>query len=199
MEKRLAYTISRILGPIPLLSLLWLVTAVKSGIGFWRAVWVYPLIFAITIAVPTLLTTFLISTKRVKNIEWPDIAERKKYLPAITTFSVFFLLLLTKTLTNETVFHLSLLLSAMMIFMVLIWTFLDFKISGHITIATITFAGINLYYHQKFWWLFFLIIPIIWARNRLKVHTLGQLIAGFLMPASIMLLAIFLFGWPAIP
>lgn len=161
MQKKVAFIISRIFGPIPLLCFLWLITALKSGIGVWRAIWVYPVIFLVTIAIPTLITTYLIASKRVKDIEWSDISQRKKYLPAITVFSVFFLLLLTKLLTNDTIFHLSLLLSAIMVAMVLIWTFLNFKISGHIVIATITFAGINLLYHQKFWWLFPIIFIII--------------------------------------
>ena len=199
MQRKVAFIISRIFGPIPLLCLLWLITAFKSGIGLWRAIWVYPIIFIITIAIPTIITTYLISIKKVKDIEWSDINQRKKFLPAITAFSVFFLLVLTKLLTNETIFHLSLLLSAIMITMVLIWTFFNFKISGHIVIATLTFAGINLFYHQKFWWLFPIIFVIIWARNKLKVHTLAELVAGFLMPAIIMFLALLLFGWPAVP
>lgn len=199
MQKKGAFIISRILGPLPLLCLLWLTTALKSGIGLGRAIWVYPVIFIITIAIPTIITTYLISVKKVKDIEWSDIDQRKKYLPPITAFSVITLLFLTKILTNETIFHLSLLLSAIMVTMVLTWSFLNFKISGHIVIATLTFAGINLFYHQKFWWLFFLIPAIIWARNKLKIHTLAQLTAGFIMPATIVFLALLLFGWPVVP
>ncbi len=196
---RLAFLISRILGPLPLICLLWLVTALKSGIGFWKALWVYPLIFLITIAIPISITTYLIAIKKVKSLEWPDIAERKRYLPLITIVSVSALALLTYFLTNQTVFHLSLVLAVIAFSMVFTWAFLNFKISGHLVIATSTFAGINLFYHLKFWWLFILLVPIIWARSVLKVHTLPQLLAGFIMPTIIMLLALLLFGYPAVP
>lgn len=83
--------------------------------------------------------------------------------------------------------------------MVFIWTIFNFKISGHIIMATVTIAGVNLFLGRQFLWLFLLLIPIIWARSTLKVHTLAQLLAGFILPTVIMLLALLLFGWPAVP
>lgn len=198
-NRSLAYLISRVLGPLPLACLLWLVTALKSGIGFYKALWVYPLIFLFTIGTFTLFTSYLITIKKVKNIEWPDINERKKYLPSISLLAIIFLNFLTYFLTNQTVFHLSLLLGSIILAMIFIWSFLNFKISGHVIIATITFTGVNLYFHNNFLWLFILLIPIIWARYVLKMHTLAQLIGGFILPAAIGLLALFLFGWPAVP
>lgn len=198
-NRSLAYLISRILGPLPLACLLWLVTALKSGIGFYKALWVYPLIFFITIAVPTLITSYLIAIKKVRSIEWPDLKERKKYLPPISIISIFFLTSLTYFLTNQTIFHLSLLLGINILVLIFIWTFLNYKVSAHVGMATFTFAGVNLFFHFKFWWLFVLLIPIIWARYVLKMHTLSQLIAGFILPAAIGLLALLLFGYPAVP
>lgn len=195
----MAYIISRVLGPLPLVCLLWLATTLKSGIGFWNALWVYPLIFLVTIAIPNLITFYLISVKKVRGLDWPDLAERKKYLPSIAALSILALVTLTKILTNETVFHLSLLLSVIAISMILIWTFFNFKISAHIIVATGTFAGVNLFFHMQFLWLFLLLIPIIWARLILKMHTLPQLIAGFILPSVIILVAVLIFGWPAVP
>lgn len=199
VSRKIAYIISRIFGPLPLLCLLWLVTAFKSGIGFWRALWVYPLIFLATIAIPNLITIFLITTKRVKGLDWPDLTERKKYLPTITLISILGLTMLTKLLTNETIFHLSLLLSLIGFLVILIWLFFNFKISAHIVVATGTFAGLNLFFHMQYLWLFLLLIPIIWARHELKMHTYFQLIAGFIMPTIVTLLAILIFGWPKVP
>lgn len=199
LSQKIAFIVSRALGPIPLLCLLWLTVAVKSGIGFWRALWVYPVIFLFTIAIPTAITTYLIATKRVKDIEWSDINERKKFLPSISAISIVLLLILTKILTNETTFHLSLVLSTIITATVAIWTIFNFKISAHIIVATGTFAAINLYFHQQLWWLFLLLILIIWARNKLKMHSLPQLIAGFIMSGIIMTLSVLLFGWPKVP
>lgn len=197
--QRVAYLVSRILGPLPLACLLWLTTALKSGIGLYKALWVYPVIFLATIAIPTAITSLLIARGKVKGLDWPVLSQRKKYLPPITVAAVFCLSALTYLLTNQTVFHLSLLLSFNILMLIFIWSFFNFKVSAHVGTAVITFSGVNLYFHNKFLWLYLLIIPIIWARYTLKMHTLPQLIAGFILPTTTILLAILLFGWPAVP
>ena len=199
MRQRLAFLISRILGPLPLICLLWLTVAVKSGIGFWRAIWVYSLIFVVTIGIPMSITTALVATRRVKDIEWSDIKQRQKYMPALTTFAVASLIILSKLLIDGTVFHLSLVLSVIILAMMLIWSLFNFKISGHIVIATCTFMTINLYFHLKFIWLFLLLFPIIWARKTLKMHTFAELAAGIILPMAISLAAVIIFGYPNIP
>lgn len=197
-KKFIAYLISRLFGPAPMLILLWLVTALKSGIGPLKALWVYPLILTVSLGLPLLLTTYLISIKKIKNIEWSDIEDRKKYFFPLAIGSSISLSLFSYLLTNPTTFHLSLLLCAIILTMAISYKYFNFKISGHIVIATVTFAGINLYYHQKFLWLFVLLIPIIWARHILKVHQLSEMIAGFIMPLLVTLVAILLFGYPAV-
>ncbi len=194
----LAYFLSRLFGPLPLVCVIWIITAAKSGIGFWKAIWVYPLIFVIVIAIPLTITTYLVLTKRVKDIEWSDINERNRYLPPITLISLIFLLLLTKLFTSPTIFHLSLLLSVIVITMLLIYLFFRFKVSGHLALAALTVSAINLYWDRQFLWLFLLLIPLVWARHTLKVHTLSELISGFLIPEGIILLALAIFGWPKV-
>lgn len=197
-NQKLAFLISRVLGPLPLICLLWLVVAIKSGIGFWRAVWVYPLIFFTSIALPFSLTTYLIA-KGKSDIEWSDIAQRRRYLPPLAVFSSVSLAILTYLLTNQTIFHLSLVLIVIINSMVIIWSLFNFKISGHTVIATCTFLALNLFFHLKFLWLFILLIPIVWARLVLKMHTLAELIAGIILPIAVSLTAITLFGWPNVP
>lgn len=194
-----AFIISRVLGPIPLLIVLWLVTAVKSGIGFWRAIWVYPLILLIALAIPTAITTYLIAVKKVSDIEWKRISDRRKYLFPLSIFPVFFLSLLTYLLTNQTIFHLTLLFNSIIVVMMMIYSFSNFKVSAHIAILTVTIATVNLFYHLNYLWLFLLIIPVVWARYILKIHTLRELAAGFLIPIIIMATGILLFGWPQVP
>jgi len=192
-SKKLAFLISRILGPLPLLCLLWLVTAIKSGIGFWKAILVYPLILGVSLAIPIIITSYLIASKRVSGIEWKNLSERKKYIPPLATFAIISLNLLTFFLTNRTIFHLGILLSAIIATMVFFWTFLNRKVSGHMTIAVITFAGINLFFQLKFLWLFFLLIPIYWARITLNIHTKRQLVAGIIIPVIYIIIALLLF------
>ena len=195
----IAYLISRVLGPLPLICVLWIVTAMKSGIGFWRAVWVYPLIFFIDVAIPILITTYLIYSKRVNDLEWSDLKQRNKYLFPLVLLTTPVLLVLTYFLPNSTTFHLSVLLSTIALAVLAVYRFLYFKISGHIAVATIVFCGINLYFNLSFLWLFLLLIPIGWSRYTLKVHTIKELIFGFLLPISIILAAVLIFGWPQVP
>jgi len=198
-QKNLAFLISRILGPIPLLCVLWTVTAFKSGIGFWKAIWVYPVILIFSLLIPTAITTYLIAVKKVSGIEWKDIRSRRKFLVPIGIYSVTILIILSYLLTDGTIFHLTLLFSTIVIAIISIYSLTNFKLSTHTAIATITFATINLFYEQKFLWLFLLLFPIVWARLKLKVHTLSELVGGFILPTVILFLGLLLFGWPKIP
>lgn len=195
----LAYIISRILGPFPLICVIWLTSALKSGIGFWKAVWVYPLIFIFTIAIPVTITTYLITVKKIADIEWKNLTDRRKILLPLGIYSITCLTILTYFLTNTTTFHLTILFSTIVLATLAIYTFTNFKISGHIIVATVTIANLNLAFGLKYFWLFLLIIPIIWARHTLKVHTLTELIAGLILPGVIIIAALLLFGWPAVP
>ncbi len=197
-EDKLAFLISRIFGPLPMGIIIWLLTALTSGIGFWKALVVYPIIFFTTILIPLLITLFLHATKRVPDIEWKNIDDRKKYLLPLTIVALIILNVLTYFLTNWTIFHLGLLLSAILLTMSAIWVIFDFKISGHMAVATITFAYINLLFGLTFLWLFLLLIPIGWARWHLKLHTPKELTAGFALPIIYMLLALAIFGWPGV-
>lgn len=199
MQKRIAFFVSRVFGPVPLLVVLWLTTAVKSGIGFWRALWVYPLILLITLIIPISLTTYLIAVKKVGDIEWKNLEDRRKFLIPIGIYSVAALIILTYFLTNSTIFHLTLLFSSIIVTFIAVYAFTNFKISAHIAVATITMANINLFFGLNYLWLFLILIPIIWARYILKVHTLAELISGFLLPSAMLLLGLFLFGWPSVP
>lgn len=194
--QKIAYLLSRIFGPLPIICLLWLITAVKSGLGFWKAIWVYPLIFIVTVAIPIGFTTYLVFTKKVKDIEWSDIEDRRKYLPPIIISSLFSLIMLNRLLTNDTLFHLSLLLSVIILAIVFFYQFFAVKISAHIALATIAISTIILFFGPQFLWLYLLLIPLMWARHTLKVHTWLELFAGFAIPISIILLALLTFGWP---
>lgn len=198
-EQKTAYIISRIFGPLPLLCVLWLITALRSGIGFWRALWVYPLIFFIDIVIPFGIMTFLIYTKRVKNIEWSDVQQRNKYLIPLALVAIPTLLVLTYLLTNAVTFHLSLLFCVILAAILSVYKFLHFKASSHIAMATITIAGVCLFYGLQFLWLYILLLPIAWARKTLKVHTTPEIIAGFAIPSIFIIVALILFGWPNIP
>lgn len=199
IKKRLAFIISRILGPIPLVCLLWLVTAVKSGIGLWRAIWVYPLIFLFSIAIPTTITTLLIVTKHVSSIEWKSVQERKRYLTPVMLSGLACLVILTKLLTNTTTFHLSLVTAVIVLTTITVYALFNFKISFHMVIASGVFAGVNLFFHQQFLWLYLLLLPIAWARFTLKLHTVSELGAGVIVANAIIILSVLLFGWPAAP
>ncbi len=193
----IAYILSRLFGPVPILCLLWFTAAYKSGIGFWRALWVYPLIFVVCVALPTAITT-LILVKRKIDLDWTN---RQQRLTAFLIYLAFWFpaSALVLFLTNATMFHLYLLLLFIAIILLFITSFLKYKISLHAAGAFVTFCAVNLFTHNRYPWLFLFLIPIIWSRLVLKKHTFKQLILGILIPASLILIALLVFGWPKIP
>lgn len=196
-KKKLAFVISRVLGPLPLLCLLWLATAVKSGIGFWKALWVYPLIFIVGIAIPTAISLVVMQRRKI-NFEWSNLKDRRLLVPIYIPFWLV-VILLTWLLTNSTIFHLALLTTLEVTFALIFYLYLKVKISAHMMIASGVFWGVNFMTHNKYWWLFFFLIPLIWARLELKQHTWAELIIGLLLVNAIDTVAIIIFGWPGVP
>lgn len=198
-KNNLAFIISRLFGPVTFIIFLWLTTALKSGLGFWKAIWVYPVIFVFSIGIPLIITTYLVAIKRASDIDWSNIEARNKYLLPLSIPTVSIFILLFYFLTNSTLFHLSLVLAVIMIAGIFITSILKFKISGHMILASMAIANFNLFFHMGYLWLYFLLIPIAWARYTLKVHTAKELLAGIILANGIMLLALLIFGWPNIP
>lgn len=197
-KNRLAYLISRVLGPTPLVSLTFLLVAVNSGIGINKALWVYPLIFLVSIATPMVFTIYLVLSKKVKDIEWSDIKDRGKYMPPIVIYSLGSLTFLIWLLTTSTLFRMTLLFDAIVFVMILFYKYLELKASVHIMFATIAFASIILFFGFQYFWIFIFLLPIMWARRTLKVHTWPELLVGFFVPATLMIAALLIFGWPHI-
>lgn len=197
--KNLAFVVSRIFGPVPLLCLLWLTTALKSGIGFWKALWVYPLIFLVGIAVPFFITTAIIVAKgRTLDFDWKKREDRIILIPILIVFWAL-TLVLTRFLTNQTIYHLALLAGMVTAATFAITAVFKSKISMHAAASSGVFWGVNFLTHFRYWWLFLLLIPIVWARHRLKIHTGYELVAGILLANGLIILAVFIFGLPAAP
>lgn len=198
-KNKFAFIISRLLGPVTFIVFLWLTTAVKSGLGFWRAIWVYPVIFTFSIGIPLIITTYLVAIRKVSDIDWSDIEDRNKYLLPLSIPTVVIFILLFYFLTNSTLFHLSLVLATIMVASIFVTSILKFKISGHMILASMAIANFNLFFHMGYLWLYLLLIPIAWSRYTLKKHTFNELFAGVILSNGIMILALLIFGWPAVP
>ncbi len=192
-----AYAISRILGPLPLLVLLWIVTAVRSGIGFWKALWTYPLILLIGLAFPTVILTYFIIRLHI-DLDWSKLNQRIKALIIYLPFWAVALILI-RQLTSSTIYHLAQLGTVLIITLIGITTIFKFKISLHTAAASAVFWGINFLTHFQYPWLFLLLIPIIWARYVLKIHTAIELFSGLILANSLIILAVLLFGLPSVP
>lgn len=197
MGKSLAFLVSRILGPLPLLCLLWLATALKSGIGFWKALWVYPILFLIGIAIPTTISIVILRKKHI-DIEWSNLKDRYLLIPIYVPFWAIVLLLVWK-LTSPAIIYLSILMSAGIVTGIFCIVVLRYKVSAHMAIASAVFWGINFLTHNKYLWLFLLLIPLFWARLELKQHTIKQLVAGLLIANVLTGAFVYFFGWPAVP
>jgi len=47
----------------------------------------------------------------------------------------------------------------------------------------------------KFWWLYFLLLPVMWARMEKRRHTLAQLIAGALLAVVVVGTTLWVLGY----
>ncbi len=193
MTKKFAYIISRLLGPLPMLCLLWLVTALKSGVSYSRAIWVYPLIFLVGIIIPTLISVSVMRVKKI-DFEWTNLKDRKLLIPIYFPLWLV-VLVITWQFTNLVIFHLALITTLQIIIGITLYTYFHFKASAHMMIASGTFWGVNFMTHGSFWWLFLLLIPLMWARLKLKQHSFKELIAGLLVINVLDILALLFFGW----
>ncbi len=65
------------------------------------------------------------------------------------------------------------LLATVMMIITFFW-----KISLHASTVSAFAMAIIIVFGYKFWWVYALILPVLWARYYLKKHTISQLVAG---------------------
>jgi membrane-associated phospholipid phosphatase len=132
--------------------------------------------------------TFIFSLKK-KWISDFDITKRQeRYGLFILIFiSILVLLLLLYLLQEQTLFNFYLKI-ILPVFIFFIITFF-WKISGHMLVNTILILLLYLYFNKSIIIIMglFMLVAVGWSRLTLRKHTLSQVIAGILLPLTILI------------
>ena len=72
---------------------------------------------------------------------------------------------------------------------------LFWKISVHATVITMTVVTVNILSDNRYWYLYFLILLVMWARVYKKNHTIAQVLVGSILNGLIVYLTFVIFGY----
>jgi hypothetical protein len=173
----LATIISRLFEPLVLQLLLILITALRAGIVGWTLVYTMTEIIGLVVVPPMVLLLWAIQSKKISN--W-DISNRSQRVKALALFlclfavdMVFIRLMDIGAMTDLFLFFAITLVGFFCI--TLFW-----KLSGHLSTATIC-IGILIHWYGWVWWPLLLLLPVLaWSRVALKRHTTAQTVGGIL-------------------
>lgn len=148
---------------------------------------IYSLAYLLVTILPYLILKKL---GKASDYEFTNRKERPPYFITVSLlFGLLFLILKTYSIPTLTDISLALFVVASVITIV---TFF-WKISGHMTYSTLLFMTLG-YIFSPYVLLLFLFSPFIgWSRIVLKKHTLGQVIAGTIVTATICILIYWVF------
>lgn len=176
---RAAYIISRMTEPFLLLAILGLVI-VFSGYfdGFDRVWWAIGL--AVILGLLPLATLWL-GVKKIKKIDI-DFTKKETRTPFILIILFYWIIgvVLAWGLRAPGVVIGLILVAIIINILVLVINFY-WKVSNHSLMATAVPLFINQFFGWDYWWLFFIVPVVIWARWIQKKHTLGQLAVGVVL------------------
>ncbi|MFH0749749.1 MAG: hypothetical protein V1917_02420 [Candidatus Gottesmanbacteria bacterium] len=177
-----ATIISRIFEPVILFLVLFAVTLSRAALTTEEII-LYCSVVLLGIVFPT-IGLLLYAMKKKKISSW-DISNRQERVKALSVFLVFLIIgvILISFLGHATVTRFFLLFGSTYIgfFLVTLW----FKISGHLTVATL-FVGSMMYWFGGYTWALVFVLPILaWSRVLLKRHTVFQVITGTFYGACI--------------
>lgn len=161
------------------------------AIGFSSLNMKLRIIYSSTYLLATILP-YLILKKLGKASDY-EFTNRKERPPYFITLSILFaiLFLILKTYGISTLTNVSLALFVVASIITAVTFF--WKISGHMTYSTLLFMTLG-YIFSPYYLLLFLFSPFIaWSRIVLKKHTLGQVIAGTIVTATICILIYWVF------
>lgn len=179
----LANIVSRITEPLLWLPvMIWLVVS-NIRIPVSKQLIYFPVLLLFVFVIPFGYFVYLLLVKKEFDI---DITERYKRLryasKSMISFGIGFIF--TYFMDRE-LFIITGAVFLSTLGLILVTT--RWKISFHGGLNTLAFCTINYFYHWRFWWVFFLLIPIGLARLIMKKHTLAQFVAGTILCAAVFL------------
>lgn len=166
----LATVISRIFEPAILFGIIFIIGAMRVGVGMVPSfVWLCILLG------PTLAYRFRVKAR--EHLDW-DIKDRKRRIKPLASLLMFLGIATGAAWIIDPrllpIFSLFFLWAIGFFAVTALWT----KISGHTATAAVA-TGFLISWYGWSWWPILLIVPFVgWARVVTKNHTVGQVIAG---------------------
>jgi len=152
----------------------------KSNLPFWCLL----ILLLINVFLPALFIFYALKKGFISDWETTKRSERYSLnlvLLGAIIFS-FFLIRFWDDQFLEKIFLLTLILFSFYTLITFFW-----KISGHVMVNTSLVLIFNLFSSWRFWWLFFLIPLVAWARVVRKKHSPCQVLAGALLASVVIL------------
>lgn len=171
----IAYIVSTLFNPMIGFFLLFGLAANRSGITGWDFVFLMSIFFLLIIVPPALVLLWGIKTKRISN--W-DISNRPQRVRALLVFALFlffdyFVIQFLGTPLMKQVF-----VFVLIYFFGFFMITLRFKISGHMSTATLVLCILVNWYGISVLPLALILPLIAWSRLILKRHTVGEIVGG---------------------
>lgn len=154
----------------------------RTGLVPWQQL-LFSIIFSIfEIFLPILLFLFFLKRKYISDYEITDRKERPLFFGSLVILVGMATIPVLLFGTTYLIYcQLGIFLAAFALFSCsLFW-----KISGHALINGIGASYLNLFFGWSFWPVYFVLVPVGWARLKLKKHSVSQLIFGGLLGAGI--------------
>lgn len=172
-----AMIISRLFEPFLLLFLLMVLTAHNAHIVGWNLLYTMIPVVSVVFVPPIALLLWAIRSKKISN--W-DISNRRQRIYAL----VIFLFLFAIDIGIIRLMNIDMITQLFLFFFIVILGFfcitLFWKISGHLSTATL-FISILIHWYGRAWWPLLLFLPVLaWSRVILKRHTIAQTLGGML-------------------
>lgn len=168
--------ISRLLDPFMSLTVLFILSALQSGMTGMVFIRFLLFFFVVVVAPLVGLLWWAVKTKRVTNY---DLSDRKERVRVLLFFFVF---LVIDGILIHTFFPFGKLQEMFLFIFLFIFGFflltLKWKISGHMAFATLTIGLILFWYGMAFFPIVALLPLLGWLRIKLKRHTMGEVIGG---------------------
>lgn len=144
----------------------------------------------LALAVPAAYLVYGLKTGKIKDIFISDRRERYNLLIIASVVATLF----TAILWYFSAPKLILAYSTAALVLALVMTIVTFfwKISGHTSVLTLNLLTLLFVWQYNHLWLVILLPIVAWARIKLKVHTLEQVVAGTVVSTMIFF---WVFGW----
>ncbi len=192
LAERLAKLISRLFDLYTWSIILNFLFLYRSNLTSPQVAALIPIVVLLELILPVIIFAVFLKKGIISDVDITRREQRPRF------FSVLAALMLVGSAAgyvygNPLFFWLQLTVLATIMIMVVITLF--WKISGHTMVNSLGIFFLNYFFAGKFWWLYFLLLPVAWSRWHLKKHSPLQLLAGAVLGLAVPLVMLKLGGF----